>query len=72
MMALDLCKLLERNARQYRQDAIASLYRNKHMRRDDFDTVLQPAIDAVLTDFINYVAREQGIDLALYDKDLQA
>lgn len=32
--------------------------------------VLDSTIDAILVDFINYIAHMQGIDLALYTKDL--
>jgi hypothetical protein len=74
----DLCKYLVRVARGYVKDGI-----RKHLKLDvhmhDVKTVgemwtesAQKLSEAVLTDFINYVAFDQGLDLALYSKDLTA
>ncbi len=70
MTKIDLLEMLTRIAREHRLDANASLTRNDHMhvwREGDLE---QTAIDALLTDFINKVATFQGVDYALYSKDL--
>jgi len=58
-------------AKKYRAEAQQSLVRNNHMNGiEDFEKVEQRIIDAVLTDFINYIASKYGIDYGLYSKNL--
>lgn len=64
----DLCYLLEREARDYRLEAISGIKRNSHMNdlRDyPSQDKAQNLIDALLVDFINVVANGQGLDLGL-------
>lgn len=69
MTPLTLCDTLVDRARQYRPDSIASIRRNAHMHSAS-ESLTQADIDAVLTDFINFIAGQNGIDYALYAKDL--
>ena len=65
--------MLLNNAREYRQNGILeSIRRNNHMnnwngRDKNFDIDM---VDAILTDFINYVASFQGVDYGLNAVDL--
>lgn len=67
----ELMDLLVKRAREYVPDAGYSLARNRHMNRLGARFVFQDDIDAVVVDFVNFVAREGGVDLALYTKDLR-
>lgn len=67
----ELVKMVERNAQDYRRFAIESLLNNNHMNNLKVGEVIsQTHIDAILVDFVNYVARFQGLDLGFYVKDL--
>lgn len=58
-------------AKEYRIGARESIYRNKHMNNVDHVAEVEPyVVDAVLVDFINFIAMKQGMDLGLYTKDL--
>ena len=60
------------HAKKYRNEAQESLVRNNHMNEIEAgEQVQQRIIDAVLTDFINYVGMEHGIDYGIYTKDLK-
>jgi len=60
------------HAKEYRNEAQKSLVRNNHMNEIEAgEQVQQRIIDAVLTDFINYVGMEHGIDYGIYTKDLK-
>ena len=71
----EFANLLMQSLKRYHADSVkSSMIRNLHMSacdpksiRDASDDVL----DAVLVDFVNYVCSRQGIDLALYTKDLK-
>jgi hypothetical protein len=68
----ELCKLLEKEAKKYIGDGVAaSLKRNKHMHEWRQKKIPEHLIDALLVDFINHVAAGQGLDYALYTKDLK-
>ena len=72
MKKLDLCKLLESSAKDYRLDCNDSVNNNCHMNELNVKQCIdQRNIDAILVDFINFIANEQGIDLGLYVKDLK-
>ena len=72
MTVQELYTLLIDDAKEYRIKAKASIKRNKHM--NDLDGKIkfsQKDIDAILTDYINFVAARRCCDLALYTKDLK-
>lgn len=69
MTTLTLCDTLVERARQYRPKSLASIRDNDHMHSAS-ESITQADIDAVLTDFINFIAGQNGIDYALYAKDL--
>jgi len=67
-----LCKLLENCLNDYRkQGVLKSIKQNKHMNNYNGERISQNTIDAILVDFINYIAQEQGLDLGLYTKHLE-
>lgn len=67
----ELVKYLEQVARDYRTDALLSINRNSHMNElKGVSYLSQQQVDAVLADYINFVAACQGIDLGLYTSDL--
>jgi hypothetical protein len=73
MLTIELLTLLTEAAMRYRLRAMRSLDVNAHTHRMDPDnTPSQDQLDAVLTDFINAFAGGQGIDYALYSRDLAA
>ena len=66
---LELSECLIRDAKEYLADP-NPIARNAHMH----DRVDEPALHvrrAIVVSFINAVMRRQGMDLALYDKDLR-
>jgi len=72
MTKRELCSLLIREAREYKKiDVLKSIKRNNHMNEYDGEEIKETTIDAILVDFINYVACSQCIDLGLYTKDLK-
>lgn len=72
MTKAELLKFIEKRAKEYRKDCIDSINRNKHMNelRGEF-SLDQNSIDAILTDFVNYIGIHQGIDYAMYTEDLR-
>jgi len=71
MKTIELLELLTTHATNYREIAKQSVMRNAHMNNLTFDdTIQQPHVDAILTDFINYVAANMGVDYGLYTEDL--
>ena len=72
MKQLELLQLLTKYAKEYHQKGTDSLERNRHMHQDRWpDSIRQTTIDAVLVDYINFIAANYYIDYALYTKDLQ-
>lgn len=69
LTSLDIINSIKSDAVHYREDAIKSLQRNKHMNEIK-KPVKQEIIDAVLVDFINFVASKYCMDYGLYTKDL--
>jgi hypothetical protein len=71
---MDKIKFLEvmtELAKQYRVNAQDSVERNNHMNEiEEGERLQQRHIDALLTDFINFCGTKNGIDYALYTKDL--
>lgn len=61
-----LLALLTRWASEYAPHARASIVKSRHMNRlGETVTVTQDEVDAILADFINHVARHQGVDYGL-------
>ena len=72
MKVIDVLNALKYSATIYRKTANDSLQRNTHMNDLPPDVCIeQNVIDAVLTDFINFVGSQWGVDYALYTKDLK-
>lgn len=71
MTKQELLDMLVKNAKQYRSAGVLeSLQRNNHMNQYEGEKVSGQTVDAILVDFINYVAMQQGVDLGLYTVDL--
>ena len=73
MTLIELCDLMTRCAKEYRNQPGGvgeSLRRNQHMHEYRSWEIVPELSDAVLTDFVNFVARDQGVDLAMYASDL--
>lgn len=70
MKAIELTELLVGYAKAYRLDAKASLSRNRHMHEVMVFPIRPEEIDAVLVDYINFIANKHCMDLGLYTKDL--
>lgn len=72
MTNLELLESLRLGAEKYRKGARQSLERNRHMNEiEQGELVQQRIIDAVLVDFVNFVASSRCIDYGLYVQDLQ-
>ncbi len=72
MQALEMLNLSKNYADRYSKDAQVSLVRNNHMNDIKSDELIdQRVIDAVLVDFINFIAAKHCIDYALYTSDLR-
>jgi hypothetical protein len=73
MLKGELVTMLSEQAKQYVKGAQESLQRNVHMNtlRPTQHPVEQEIIDAIVVDFTNYLAARQGIDLALYTRDVR-
>lgn len=72
MKVIGVLNALEYSAVLYRKTANESLRRNTYRNDLPLDVCIeQNVIDAVLTDFINFVGSQWGVDYALYTKDLK-
>jgi len=72
MNALELLNQVTEYAKTYRNDAIESIQRNRHMNEiEKGEAFNQRYVDAVLVDFINFIGGRSGIDYALYASDLK-
>ncbi len=80
MTKKDLLNLLEKEAKEYRKGALHSVKRNVRMNNltaADLKKIgkemkfCKRLADALLVDFINYVAAGQDVDLGLYTKHLK-
>jgi hypothetical protein len=72
MKTIEVLKVLIADAKEYRAGAMESIRRNAHMNDATGADINQRDVDALLTDFINYVAGRRCVDLALYASDLKA
>jgi hypothetical protein len=67
----ELMKLITNFAKEYSEIAPTSVTNNSHMNElKKTDKVEKVVTDAVITDFVNYVAGQYGIDYAFYSQDL--
>ena len=57
---------LTESAKSYVVDAKKSIRRSKHMHKYKKGAIPQTLVEAVVVDFINYVALGQGLDWGLY------
>lgn len=71
-------ELITNQAKTYRFEAKKSVLRNDHLNSMDamdivyFKTYFnQHIIDAILSDFINFIAANQGVDYGLHSTDLR-
>jgi hypothetical protein len=72
MKTIDVLDALVDYAKNRRTDISESIVRSKHMNDLKGNVkISQEVIDAVLVDFINQIGAMQGIDYALYTKDLR-
>ena len=72
MKAIEMLELTKKYADGYSKESKTSLVRNNHMNEIlESQQIEQKVIDAVLVDFINYIAVKHGIDYAIYTSDLR-
>ena len=71
MTKIDLLNMLSNEAKTYCPNAVETVIRNGHMNEFKGDGISQSAVDALIVDFINFVASGQGIDYGMYTKDLR-
>jgi hypothetical protein len=68
----ELLKLLTNHAKDYSKLAVNSVKLNSHMNDvPDKESVTQSNVDAILVDYINYIASLYGVDYGLYAEDLK-
>lgn len=71
MNTIELLNKLKKHADEYSKDAQTSTARNRHMNKLEHGELIQKRhTDAVIVDFINYIAMKHGIDYGLYADDL--
>ena len=70
MRTVEMLELLTKRAKEYVKDEV-SVARNSHMNELEPDVRIdRKVLEAVVVDFINFVGRKNGVDYALYAKDL--
>jgi len=71
MTNIELLTKLKKSADNYGHNANTSIHINNHMNNITTNKKIdQDIIDAILVDFINYIGMQQGVDYALYTRDL--
>jgi len=70
MTKKELLQMLCDYAKSYCPGAAMSIARNNHMNEYQGEDVPQILVDALIVDFVNFVAGEQCMDLGFYTKDL--
>lgn len=69
---IETLELLQKAAVKYRKTAQETVIRNNHMNDLKGDEkISQETIDAVLVDYINFIAMKAGLDYGLYTEDLK-
>jgi len=72
MSKVELMELLKKRACEYRDGADRSVNRNNHMNDCNGEfSCAQKEVDALLVDFLNFVAGKMGFDYGLYVEDLR-
>jgi len=71
MTKIELLSILSNEAKTYCPVAVESVINNGHMNEFNGNDIPQSAVDALIVDFINYIAVGQGIDYGLHTKDLR-
>lgn len=75
-----LLNLLDGEAMKYREEALSSIERNRHMndlsekdiaKLKENQEWAQRIVDAILVDFVNHVGVGQGLDYGLHTKHLE-
>lgn len=57
---------------KYRLDSNSSIHRHSHMNDiEPEDYVEQRIVDAILVDFVNFIAGKMGVDYGIYTRDLK-
>lgn len=73
MTTIEYLNGLTEYAKDYSIIAKQSVIRNNHMNDiNSGEFIEQKHIDAILVDFINYIASLQGVDYGLYTDDINA
>jgi len=55
----------------YGLGVLKSVVINSHMNNYNGEEVSDETIKAILVDFVNYIMRQQVVDLAMYTKDIE-
>lgn len=74
MSKIELLTMLTDACVRYKKDWRDSVKRNCHMHKAELtaiDQISENTFDAILIGFINQIGVEQGLDYALYSKDLK-
>lgn len=71
MKIIDLLHIAEKVAQDYRPQAIESIKRNTHLHDcEPEDIGAQDFVDAILADFINFLAYQHGVDYGIHAYDI--
>lgn len=67
----ELLSFLEKRAIEYREGALSSIRRNRHMNEHTGADIAQEDVDALLVDFINFIASRMGGDYGLRSEHIK-
>lgn len=68
----ELIETLVKHAKEYvAGDVMESVKRNNHMNEYNGKFVSARVTDAIIVDFVNFMAKKHGLDLNLYTSDLR-
>ena len=71
MKVIELLKIVEGSAAEYRHQAIDSIKMNKHMHDCSMEDIgSQDFVDAILSNFINFLASNHNVDYGIKASDL--
>lgn len=72
MRKIELIKFVKDAAVRYSTKMVDSVENNRHMNEltERLD-LTQDQVDAILVDFVNYIAMEQWVDYAMYARDFE-
>jgi hypothetical protein len=67
-----LVEAIVKHAKAYVKDGVMqSVKRNSHMNDYSGEKISKSTTDAIVVDFVNFIALQYGIDLAMYTSDLR-